>query len=141
MGLRFTGETLRTYRLANAATAEYTIFHGGTVAAGQAAIVTAINRVTGIYENEFAIRMELVANNDQLVYASNPDPYSNNNAGAMLGQNQANLDSVIGTPNYDIGHVFSRGGGGVAGWESSAITLVRPKACRVWVRRLAIRSR
>jgi hypothetical protein len=114
-GTRFIGETLRTYRLANAATAEYTIFHGGTVMAGQSAIVTAINRVTGVYENDFAIRLELVANNDQLVYTSNPDPYSNNNAGAMLGQNQSNLDTVIGSANYDIGHVFSRGGGGVAG--------------------------
>ena len=31
-----TGEQLRTYRLANAATGEYTAFHGGTVALGQA---------------------------------------------------------------------------------------------------------
>ncbi|HUP82445.1 MAG TPA: hypothetical protein VM260_28080, partial [Pirellula sp.] len=42
INLSRSGAQLRTYRLANAATGEYTAFHGGTVALGQAAIVTAI---------------------------------------------------------------------------------------------------
>ena len=109
------GSTLRTYRLAVGATGEYTAFHGGTVAQGQAAIVTAMNRVNGIYEREVAIRMILVANNDQVVYTNaSTDPYNNNSAGTLISQNQSNLDSVIGSANYDIGHVFSTGGGGLA---------------------------
>ncbi len=109
------GTELRTYRTAVAATGEYTAFHGGTVVAGQAAIVTAMNRVTGIYENELSIAFELVANNSSLVFTDpNTDPYSNNNGGAMLGENQAVIDARIGSANYDIGHVFSTGGGGVA---------------------------
>jgi hypothetical protein len=108
------GLDLRTYRTAVAATVEYTAFHGGTVPLGLAAIVTAMNRVNEVYEHDVAIRMILVANNDAVVYAAEPDPYTNNSGGTMLGQNQSNLDTVIGNANYDIGHVFSTGGGGVA---------------------------
>ncbi len=106
---------LRTYRIAVAATGEYTAFHGGTVSAGQAAIVTAMNRINGVYEREVDIRMILVANNSSVVY-TNPstDPYTNNNGSMMVGQNISTLNSVIGSANYDIGHVFSTGGGGVA---------------------------
>lgn len=110
------GALLRTYRLAVAATGEYTIYHGGSVADGQAAIVTAVNRVNGIYDRETAVRFTLVTNNDSVIFTDpNSDPYNNFNGFAMLDQNQNTLDSIIGFSNYDVGHVFSTGGGGVAG--------------------------
>ncbi len=108
------GELL-TYRCAIACTGEYSTFHGGTVPLVMGAITTALNRVNQVYEVDFAIRMILVANNDQLVFLdANSDPYTNNSGSAMLGQNQTTVTSRIGTANYDIGHVFSTGGGGVA---------------------------
>lgn len=109
------GATLRTYRLALAATGEYTIAAGGTVPVAMARITTSMNRVNGIYERELALRMTLVANNNVLIYTDpNTDPYTNGDVTAMMAQNQANLDSVIGPTNYDMGHVFGTSGGGTA---------------------------
>jgi hypothetical protein len=80
-----------------------------------AAIVTAMNRVNQIYEREVAIRMQIVANNDLAIYTDNStDPYTNGSSTPMLTENRRTLDAVIGVSNYDIGHVFSTGGGGVA---------------------------
>jgi hypothetical protein len=116
IGMISTGGTRRNYRLACACTGEYAAFHGGTVALAQSAIVSAVNRVTGVYEVELCIRLTLVANNTSIVYTNSAtDPYTNNSGSTMLGQNQNNLTTVIGSANYDIGHVFSTGGGGIAG--------------------------
>lgn len=116
----YTDCVLNTYRLAVAATGEYTQFHGGTVAEGLAAQVTTVNRVNMVYERDFAVIFTIIPNNDEIVY-TNPssDPYDNNNAGVLINQNQNNIDDVIGSANYDVGHVFSTGAGGLAGFGVS----------------------
>ena len=106
---------LHTYRLAVAATAEYTAFQGGTVALALAAINTTMNRVNGIYQRELSVRMVLVGNEPNIIYTNAmTDPYTNGDPNAMINENQSNLDTAIGDANYDIGHVFGTNSGGLA---------------------------
>ena len=109
------GSTLHTYRLAVATTGEYTQFHGGSVSSSLGAVVTAVNRINEIYERELSVNFTLVGNNDQLIFTNgSTDPYSNNDGFDMLSENTSTINSIIGSSNYDIGHVFSTGGGGIA---------------------------
>ena len=119
---------LRTYRLALACTGEYAQYHlnnqgipsSATDEVKKAAVLTAMNtamtRLNGVFEKEVALTMVIVNDNTEIIYLNaGSDPYTNNDGGAMLGQNQTTINSIIGAANYDIGHVFSTGGGGVAG--------------------------
>jgi hypothetical protein len=113
------GDTLRTFRLALAADAEYTtrvcLPDPPGIACALAQMVTGINRVTGIYERDIAVRLTLIAHEPAIIYTDPAtDPYTNGDPATMRNENQANLDAVIGTANYDIGHVFGTGGGGIA---------------------------
>ena len=109
----------RSYRLAQATTGEYSNYFGATSPSQSglvlSAVTTSINRVNSVYEYDLTIRLILVANTTAVFfYDPATDPYTNNNASAMLGQNQTTCTNIIGTPNFDIGHVFGTGGGGVA---------------------------
>ncbi len=121
-GLRYGDCKFRRYRLALAGTIEYSQAVTGLSTPTQAQVlakmVTSVARVNGIYEVELAVTMILVANNTNIIYVSGTDPYTNGNGSTMLGENQTNCDAVIGTANYDIGHVFSTGGGGVANLQA-----------------------
>jgi len=107
---------LRTYRLALSATGEYTTFHGGTVPLAMAAMVTTMTRVNGIYEKTISTTMVMIANNSSLIYINAAtDPFTNGGPNTMITENQNNTTSVIGSANYDIGHVFGTNSGGLAG--------------------------
>lgn len=109
-------QTLRTYRLALACTVEYAQFHGGTLAGVMSAMNITMTRVNAVFERDLGLTMVMVPNSTIIFLGPDvdSDPYTNNSGGTMLGQNQTTCDTNIGTGNYDIGHVFSTGGGGVA---------------------------
>ena len=110
-----TGGTRREYRLALACTGEYAQFHGGTTTGVASAMVTSVNRVNGVYETEVCVRLHLIANNNLLIFLNaTTDGYTNSDGFTLLDENQSKVTSIIGGANYDIGHVFSTGGGGVA---------------------------
>ncbi|PXW12568.1 putative secreted protein (Por secretion system target) [Chryseobacterium sp. CBTAP 102] len=115
------GTQIRVFRLAVACTGEYAVAATGsatpTVAQTLSAIVTSVNRVNGVYEQEVASRLILVDNEANVVFTNAAtDPFNgNNNAGTLINESQTQIDLLIGNANYDIGHTFSTGGGGLAG--------------------------
>ena len=118
---------LRTFRLAVATTGEYSQFHltrqnispsatdAEKKAAVLSAIVTTMTRVNGIFEREVALTMVLVASNTAVIFLDAvTDPFTNNDSNTLIDESQTVIDFNIGTANYDIGHTFSTGGGGLA---------------------------
>jgi Metallo-peptidase family M12B Reprolysin-like/Bacterial Ig domain len=115
------GDRLHRYRLAVAATSEFTQEAGG-VQAAQSKIVAFVNDMNGIYARDLSVRFVLMDNTNIIYPIGGPDPYSNGNAGAMLNENQANLDQVIGNANYDVGYALGTNMGGVAGLGAVCVT-------------------
>ena len=122
---------LRTYRLAVATTGEYSQFHlnnqGISATASDAekktavlsAIVATITRVNEIFERDVALTMILVANNDSIIFLdATTDGFTNNDSSALINESQTVIDANIGSVNYDIGHTFSTGAGGLASLNS-----------------------
>lgn len=113
-----TGE-LKTMRLAQSCNGEYSNWFGATSSAQVGLVLAAFNatltRCNGVYEKDLALHLNLIPTTTDVIYY-NPatDPYTT--MGSWNGQLQATLNSVIGAPNYDIGHMFgASGGGGNAG--------------------------
>ena len=97
---------LRIYRLALAATGEYTRFFGGKVEA-MAAQTKAVERINELYERDLSIRFEIIPDNHKVVFTDpETDPYVVTNSNQMMLQNQKIIDHIIGSENYDIGHLF-----------------------------------
>ena len=120
------GNLLRTYRLALACSHQYAQAATGiaspTLAQVFSKMVTSMNRVNGVYEREVSVTMVFVAKEDTLIWPTDPDiingsdPYGtvNNDAAGCLSMNQTVCDERIGDANYDIGHVFTTGAGGLS---------------------------
>ena len=123
---------LRTYRMALIGTGEYSQFHltdqnigaGESDATKKAAVLSAMNttmtRINGVFERDLSVTMQLVGNNDDLIFLdAASDGLTNSNISTLIDEGQVKCDAVIGTSNYDIGHVLAwvddESGNGLAG--------------------------
>lgn len=115
---------LKTMRLAQSVTAEYSNYFGATSSAQVGLVLSAINatitRCNAVYERDLAVHLNLIATSTSVIfYDAATDPYSPAVTGAggnWNGELQETLTSIIGDANYDIGHLFgASGGGGNAG--------------------------
>ncbi len=117
--LTTTGGTLRTYKLAVAATAEFTTLKGGgNVNNAFAALVGYVNRMIAVYKSELSVSFTLVSGTN-LVFTTVGVPYTNSDQTAMLAQNQTKVDQVIGTANYDLAFVLGTAAGSGGGLAAS----------------------
>lgn len=99
---------LRKYRCAISGKGEYSKFHGNTVPLVLSAMAEALNFIGAIMERDFSLRLELVANNDKLIYLdAATDPYEGTEVFDWMEQNQEVVTTLIGSANFDLGHVFS----------------------------------
>jgi Metallo-peptidase family M12B Reprolysin-like/Secretion system C-terminal sorting domain len=115
---------LREFRLALACTQEYAAFHifqlGLTSATDEVkkdAILNIMNdvmtRVNAVYENELSLTMTIIPTNKNVIFLQ--DSFlSNNDISALIDQSQTWIDISIGSANYDIGHMLSTSGSGLA---------------------------
>lgn len=102
------------YRVAVAANYDYVASQGGSVAAALASISHTLNRVNFIFERDLGVHLILVENNDLLIFNTiENDPYEGS-LHEMAYQNQEVIDRIIGSDNYDLGHLFAAQGGGAA---------------------------
>jgi hypothetical protein len=109
-----TGDEIRTYRLAVSTTAEYTQAQGGTKVEAVAEIMNLVNRINQILLIDLAVQFELVDNEDIIFTNAASDPFTNTDAAADLETNQQVIDDALGRANYDLGHLLSTNGGGLA---------------------------
>lgn len=125
------GEDLKTYDIAIAATGEYTQYHGGSKTTALSAITTTINRMNEIYQRDLSIKLRLVSGVTTLYSDAATDPYPSTGSN-LLNENQTVLDNLIGSENYDVGHLFTTGDGGLAVVEAACRNSYKAQGVSGW---------
>ncbi len=123
-----TGTTLRTFRLALAATKEFTKAKGnGDVNAAFNAIVGYVNRMNAVYRRELSVAFTLVSGTNTIFTETADLGYNNSSTSQLSSRNQVVIDSIIKDANYDVGHVV---GATTSNGASAGGIAASPSACQ-----------
>ena len=107
---------LRRFRLALSVSGEYSQYFLDGSETNDAerkikvlqAMVSAINRLNSIFERDLGVTMQLISNNDELIFLNpDTDPYSSG-IGTLGNELSNTLNSLITDSDYDVGHLFHR---------------------------------
>lgn len=101
--------TVRKYRLALACTGEFAALNGKSKDKVMAKFVALVNRVNKTTLQELAVRFELIAKNDTLIWLdSTTDPFPDGTTGgAVLGKSHDVIAFYVGRFSFDIGHTIT----------------------------------
>ena len=122
---------LKKYRIAILTTAEWSNYfidlyeaNDQDLEAKKAIVISeigiALSGLNKVTERDLGITFELVNNSEKLIeFDTNKDGLTNNDKGIMLGESMKIINDIIEDPDtaeseYDIGHTFYNGGGGLA---------------------------
>lgn len=115
---------LRDYRLALSCTEEFSTYYVNSLGLTSAtdtvkkdAILNVMNdfmtRVNGVYETELSLTMTLISNNRDVIFLQ--DSFlTNETIATLINESQTFINAFAGSGNYDIGHMLSTSGSGLA---------------------------
>lgn len=107
---------LKVFRFCVASVGEFTQDHGGTKPLALSAVTEYTNFVSAAFERDIDIRLQLTAASEYVTFVDpDTDPYPVLANDACMAQNPSVLNQYTNINSHDIGHVYIRGGGGVAG--------------------------
>ena len=141
---------LRTFELAFVSSGEYSVQYGGSPYSKTNvlnSLASAVNLINPIYHTDLGIEFTLVSTTGLVFDDPMTDPFDPfGDQSVLIGENQTQIDAILGNGNYDIGHllVWANTGGlaslgvvcwnpykgeGFSGNDNSFVTLIVDYCC------------
>jgi subtilisin-like proprotein convertase family protein len=121
---------LKVYRFCVSAVHQFTEDHGGTKPLALSAVTEYTNFVSAVFERDIDVRLQLTAATQYVMFVdANSDPFMGPGNADYMAQNTAVLNQYTNFNSHDLGHVYIRGGGGVAGAIGNACGLNKAQGC------------